>query len=62
VKDFAAFEEVGLPHGLLPQASYLGDRPPLLPDYLDDSVAADTLLPLTQKMVVIQGLELNSLG
>ncbi len=62
VKDFASFEEVGLPAGLLPQAAYLGDRPPLLPDYLNDSVAADTLLPITQKMIVIQGLELNSLG
>jgi hypothetical protein len=54
VKDFPSFEEVGLPPGLLPQGAYLGDRPPLLTDYLDDSVAANTSLPVAQKMVVVQ--------
>lgn len=62
VRDFASFEEVGLPPGLLPQAAYLGDRPPLLSDYLDDAVSADTQIPLTQKMIVVQALELNSIG
>lgn len=62
VKDFATFEEVGLPAGLLPQSTYLGERPPLLPDYLNDQVSVDTLLPITQKMVVVQALELHSIG
>lgn len=62
VKEFATFEEVGLPPGLLPQNTYLGDRPPLLGDYLDDEVAADTHIPMTQKMIVIQALEINSIG
>jgi len=62
VKDFESFEQVALPQGLLPQAAYLGDRPPTLSDYHDDQVAADTSLPVVQKMVVIQGLELNSVG
>jgi hypothetical protein len=49
-----------LPHGaLLPQHSYLGDRPPLLMDYLDDQVACTVHLPAAQKMVLIQGIELN---
>jgi hypothetical protein len=61
VKDFATFEEVGLPQGLLPQSAYLGERPPLLTDYLSDDVSVDTLLPITQKMVVVQALELNSI-
>ena len=62
VKEFQSFEEVALPQGLLPQAAYLGDRPPLLSDYLDDRVAADTSLPVVQKMVVVQALELSSVG
>ena len=62
VKEFASFEEVGLPPGLLPQNAYLGERPPLLKDYLDNEVAADTEIPMTQKMIVIQALEINSLG
>ncbi len=49
-----------IPSGVfLPQHSYLGDRPPLLPDYLDDQVASTVRLPAVQKMVVIQGIELS---
>lgn len=62
VKEFATFEEVGLPQGLLPQSAYLGERPPMLTDYLSDDVSVDTLLPITQKMVVVQALELHSIG
>lgn len=62
VKDFATFEEVGMPPGLLPQGAYLGARPPVLTDYLSDDVSADTLLPITQKMIVVQALELHSIG
>lgn len=62
VKEYDSFEQVAMPVGLLPQGAYLGDRPPLLPDYLDNRVAADTSLPVVQKMVVVQGLELSSVG
>jgi len=62
VKEYESFEQIRLPQGLLPQGAYLGERPPLLPDYLNDQVAANTLLPVTQKMVVVQGLELTSVG
>ena len=61
VKDFESFEQIGLPQGLLPQGAFLGERPPLLPDYLNDLVAADTNVPIVQKMVVVQALELHSL-
>jgi hypothetical protein len=54
----ATIEEVALP-GMLPQHSYLGDRPPLLVDYLDDRVASTVLLPPDQRLVLIQGIELN---
>lgn len=62
VKDFAAFEEVQMPAGLLPPPTYLGPRPPLLVDYLDDTVATDTHLPVMTKMVVIQAIDLNSIA
>lgn len=62
VREFNSFEEVALPAGLLPQGAYLGNRPPLLTDYLNDDVSADTQVPITQKMIVVQGLEINSIG
>jgi hypothetical protein len=62
VKEFESFEQVGLPPGLLPQNAYLGDRPPLLSDYLDNQFSADTSIPITQKMIVVQAMELNSIG
>ena len=58
VRDFG-LQELGLPQGMLPQAAYLGERPPALPDYLDDSVSIDVTLPATQKMIVIHAVELT---
>lgn len=57
--DMQTIEEVLPPGMYLPQHSYLGDRPPYLPDYLDDQVACTVHLPASQKMVLIQGIELN---
>jgi hypothetical protein len=62
VKDFHTLEEAQLPPGLLPQSAYLGDRPPLLVDYLDDAVSVDTNIPSTTKMIVIQALEVSSIA
>ncbi len=59
VRDFETFDDLGFNPGMLPQDSYLGQRPPVLPDYLDESVSAQVTLPATQKMVVIQGLEVG---
>jgi hypothetical protein len=61
-RDFPTFEDLALPAGMLPQDAYLSDRPAKLPDYLDNAVAADVELPASQKMVVIQGLEITPLG
>ena len=60
VRDFSAFENLEVPVGLLPPAAYLGDQPPFLTDYLDNTVAADVHMPVMQKFVVVNGLELNS--
>jgi hypothetical protein len=62
VKDFGTFEEVGMPQGLLPQSAYLGNKPPVLADYLNEIVSIETSVPITQKMIVVQALELNSIG
>jgi hypothetical protein len=58
-REMQTIEEVLPPGMCLPQHSYLGDRPPFLPDYLDDQVACTVRLPASQKMVLIQGIELN---
>jgi hypothetical protein len=62
VKDFNTLEDANMPPGLLPQSAYLGERPPLLVDYLDDGVAVDTNIPSTTKMIVIQALEVSSIA
>ncbi len=62
VKDFASFEEVQMPAGLLPPTEYLGSRPPMLLDYLSDDVAGDSSIPVTTKIIAIQALELSSIG
>jgi hypothetical protein len=62
VKDFNTLEDAQLPAGLLPQSAYLGEKPPLLVDYLDDAVAVDTYIPSTTKLIVIQALEVSSIA
>jgi hypothetical protein len=61
-REFGEFEPLGIGPGMLPEASYLGDRPPFLADYLSDDVSAEVNLPATQKMLVIQGIEMNPMG
>jgi len=58
----ASFEEIGIPAGMLPQGQFLGARPPFLPDYHDAEVSTEVSLPIAQKMVVIQALELTPSG
>lgn len=62
VREYNTLEEIQLPAGLLPQSAYLGPRPPLLVDYLDDTVATDTHLPVLTKMVIIQAIDVTSMG
>jgi hypothetical protein len=62
VREFAHLEQLNMQAGLLPPSVYLGDRPPLLRDYLDDRVAASVELPAFQKMIVIPGIELTPAG
>lgn len=61
VRDFGPLEDLGLPPGLLAPAAYLGERPPLLPDFGDNSVSKEVLLPATEKMILIHGMELAAM-
>lgn len=60
VREFATYGELALPAGMLPQESFLGDRPPTLSDYLNEDVSAEISTPITQKMVVVQALEFST--
>jgi hypothetical protein len=60
VRECRAFEHLGFPQGMLSQDAYLGERPPRLPDYLNDDVAINCDRVETQKLLVIQGNELTA--
>jgi hypothetical protein len=63
VRDIGVFEElVPDPRTMLPQDGYLGERPPVLTDYLDDVVSAAVQVPAARKMVIVQALELGLAG
>jgi hypothetical protein len=55
----SSFEEMNVPAGMLPQGQYLGVRPPFLPDYHDPEVSTEVSLPIVQRMILIQALELT---
>lgn len=60
VREFGAYDDLGLPAAaLLPRQLYMGERPPVIADYIDDAVSREIFLPATQKTIVIQGLEIN---
>ena len=62
-RDFGLHDDLGLPAvGMLPQGAYLGPRPPLLPDYLDDTVSTSVQVPAVQKVAMIQGIEISMAG
>lgn len=63
VRDIARFEELlPDPRTMLPQDSYRGERPPVLPDYLDDTVSVSVQIPAPRPLIVIQALELRPAG
>ena len=61
VRDFGV-GALGTAAGLFATDVYLGDRPPLLSDFLDDEVAADVDVPAVQKMIVVHAIELTPLA
>lgn len=61
-REFSRYDDLGIGRGMLQGQAYLGDRPALLQDYLNDEVAAEVFIPASQKMIVIQGMEMNPFG
>jgi len=61
VRSFTSVQQM-VPQGMLPHEAFLGDRPPRIADYADDAVAATVQLPASQKMIVVQALELAPQG
>jgi hypothetical protein len=55
-------EEIGQLAAGLGVDVLLGTRPPLLPDFLDDEVAAAVDLPVATRMLVIEAMDLRSFG
>jgi hypothetical protein len=48
-----------LGRGKLAPEVVFGRRPPMLPDYLDDDVSGEVLLPPTRRVIVVQALDLQ---
>lgn len=61
-KEFSTTTELNLPAGLFSHEVYMSERPPLLGDYLDDQVSATITVPIVQKIVLLQAIEVNTLG
>jgi hypothetical protein len=58
VRDAGGPEEYRPRPGMLQPEAFLGNRPPLLPDYLDDDVSAAVQLPATRRVIMIQGIDI----
>ena len=58
VKDFDSLDD-HFRRGMLTRETYLGRRPPLIPDYLDDDVSADVMLPHERRLIMIQAQEFS---
>lgn len=61
-REFGQFEPLGIGPGMLPEAAYMGERPPFIADYLSDVVSTGVDLPASQKMIVVQGTEMSPMG
>ena len=61
-REFSQYDDLGMGHGMLQGHAYLGNRPALLKDYLDEEVSAKVFMPASQKMIVVQGMEMSPLG
>jgi hypothetical protein len=61
VRSFGSLEELEGPADMLPREVLFGDRPPTLPDFLDDAVSAAVTRPAARKVIIIQALEAHVL-
>ncbi|HEY3976759.1 MAG TPA: hypothetical protein VGM79_05760 [Streptosporangiaceae bacterium] len=61
VKEELGLGDLAVP-GMLPFESYLGERPPLLPDFLDSGVSCAVALTAARRVVVVQASEVSISG
>jgi hypothetical protein len=47
--------------GIRPEA-FLGDRPPLLPDFWDDEVSAEVQIPAETRVLIVEALDIRAFG
>lgn len=57
VRSLEAYSDLGVPVSHLPQEAFLGQRPPLLPDYLDDTVSAPIEGFATTRVITVAQLQ-----
>ena len=60
-REFSQHDDMGLQTGLLPRQVFLGERPPMLTDYQEEVVSAEVNLPASQKLLLIQAIEIGML-
>jgi hypothetical protein len=48
--------------GMLPFEVFMGDRPPVLPDYWDDGVSCSVRLPATRRAIIVPATEISVTG
>jgi hypothetical protein len=61
VKEDMGLGDLALP-GMLPFESFMGERPPLLPDFLDSAVSCSVRLTAARRVVVVQASEVSISG
>jgi hypothetical protein len=59
-REFNSINEMGLPVGLFPIETLIGNKPPTLMDYFDETVSGLAEFIRPTKVVMIQGLEIST--
>lgn len=60
-REFNSINDMGLPQGLFPAETLIGNKPPRLLDYFDDSVSGIAEFTRPTKVVIVQGLEVSTI-
>jgi hypothetical protein len=58
-REFGDDEQLGIPAGLFAPNIYLGERPPLLPDYTADVVSGEADLPSPERIIALPSVQIN---
>ncbi len=61
-REFNSFNEMGLSSGFFPNEILMSDHPPMLTDFFNDKVSGIAQFTQSLKVVLIQGLEINTFG